>query len=472
MLVRISMAQAEDLPGLLLELGAAKDSSYYLKRALMDRWVALDPEAGFAFVRTAPSPPFHAPDRNSLVWEYLGRWSLRDPDTAVSQMMTLPEQRDRSVAVSRICQSLSAQRPGDFFRLLPMLSKEEVRETNSFLKQAAASYAMLDPAAAVLALMDVGGEQRRGMLAGIGGGWAQRDRPAALVWARGLEVESERSLSLLAIANHLILSDPRSAAEIYREGAMESDPNATADHPDLGLRLQDIATKLAARDPMAAVSWLKEYFPEEMKSLGKMLAAKDMPQDAVAAVDRMAQVPDLMFENGRPSFWLSHWNGDPDNISAGLAKAAQIQDASVRSAVQAALLGMQARTEPEAAIRAMGSHSLGENSASFVLKEALRSWAGTDLTAASAWLTEQPSGKVRDGAIQGFNEVAAVAEPDSALQWAMSISEPFHREQAVSQALQRWKSSDPKAAEAALNVLPLPEDRKAVLAKQLFPSSP
>jgi hypothetical protein len=473
MLVRISRAKAGDLPNLFLELAADKEASYALSWALLDLWVALDPEAGFAFVTTAPSPPLTAPARTSLVWQYLGRWALRDPDTAVSQMMSLPAQRDRGVAVSRISQYLSEHRPADFFRLLPQLSEVEGRETNYFLKQAAASFAALDPAAAMEALAKVTEAQRLGTLAGLADGWAQRDSAAAVAWARGLEVESERSLSLHAIANQLILSDPQRAAELCREGTMESDPGASTAQSGLSLRLQDIAMKLAARDPMEAVAWLREYFPEQAKSgLGALLAAQDLPQNASAVVERLAQVPDLVFTDGVPSSWLSQWNGIPDHIPAGLAKAAQIEDASVRSGVLAALLGFQARTEPEEAIRAMGSHSLGEASAAYVLEKALRSWAGTDLTAASAWLAAQPPGTERDGAIQGFNEVARVAEPSSALQWAMTISEPQQREQAVLRTLQSWRTIDPSAAAGALDRLVLPEEKKAALAKQLFPTSP
>jgi hypothetical protein len=173
-----------------------------------------------------------------------------------------------------------------------------------------------------------------------------------------------------------------------------------------------------------------------------------------------------------PSSWLSQRNGTPDHIPAGLAKAALIEDASVRSGVLATLLGFQARTEPEAAIRAMSSHSLEGASAAYVLETALRSWAGTDLTAASAWLAAQPPGKERDGAIWGFNEVARVAEPDSALQWAMSISEPQQREQAVLRTLHSWRTLDPSAAAVALDGLALPEEKKTALAKQLFPTSP
>jgi hypothetical protein len=155
----------------------------------------------------------------------------------------------------------------------------------------------------------------------------------------------------------------------------------------------------------------------------------------------------------------------PDHIPAGLDKAALIEDASVRSGVLATLLGFQARTEPEVAIRAMSSHSLEGASAAYVLETALRSWAGTDLTAASAWLAAQPPGKERDGAIWGFNEVARVAEPDSALQWAMTISEPQQREQAVLRTLQSWRTLDPSAAAVALEGLALPEEKKTALAK-------
>jgi hypothetical protein len=388
-------------------------------------------------------------------------------------MMSLPAQRDRGAAVSRISQSLAAHRPADFFRLLPQLSEVEGRETNYFLKQAAASFAALDPAAAMDALAKVTEAQRLGMLAGLAEGWARREPVAAMAWARGLETASERALSLHAIAHQLILSDPQKAAELCREGSVQSEPSASTAQSSLSLRLQDIAMKLAARDPMEAVSWLREHFPEQAKSgLGALLAAQDLPQNAAAVVERLTQVPDLLFTDGVPSSWLSQWNGIPDDIPAGLDKATQIDDASVRSGVMAALLGFQARTEPEAAIRAMGSHSLEGTSAAYVLETALRSWAGTDLTAASAWLAAQPTGKERDAAIRGFNEVARVAEPDSALQWAMSISEPQQREQAVLGTLHAWRTIDPSAAAVALDGLALPEEKKTALAKQLFPDSP
>ena len=78
------------------------------------------------------------------------------------------------------------------------------------------------------------------------------------------------------------------------------------------------------------------------------------------------------------------------------------------------------------------------------------SWANFDTNAAGTWLREQSQGPHLDKAREAFVSSASEKDPESAMAWAGTITDPEARVTSTSNAYQAWKKKDPAAAERAL----------------------
>lgn len=98
------------------------------------------------------------------------------------------------------------------------------------------------------------------------------------------------------------------------------------------------------------------------------------------------------------------------------------------------------------------------------------SWADKDKVQAPEWLDTLPVGEGRNNAISGFTRQLVWEEPESAMIWAESISDPTLRAEVVEARIQVWISHDRAAASAWMEqseTLPA-EKEQALLKKQPF----
>lgn len=79
-----------------------------------------------------------------------------------------------------------------------------------------------------------------------------------------------------------------------------------------------------------------------------------------------------------------------------------------------------------------------------------KSWTEGDFRAASTWLNSLPPGRSRDAAVAGFAPAAARLDGASAVDWALSISDPAQRKLTLDSVSQTWKTLEPAAATAYL----------------------
>jgi hypothetical protein len=394
------------------------------------------------------------------VWEYLGKWSVKDPETALVRAMALPEKRDTDAAMSRITMALAARRPADFFRLYAELAKWG--HVGFSIGAAAGNLAATDPTAMAALLKDPpdylkrNDETREKACRGLAIRWGSTDPVAAAAWFREMENPKDRALGLNEIANQVITRDPVQAAALIREsGSVESDA------------LKDAAMALAQSDPEAALAWLKKEFPEESVAMAGNVASQHIPRTAQAAVDYLVQHADMLFSNGKIQlFAFIHWS--LDDPAAALAIAEKIQDPGTLSNVRARLLGAMAHRSPQGALAAA---SPGEEQ-NRVMGSAVENWAKQDLTAATAWLAAQPKGRPRDNAIQGLLNVTLRLEPESAMPWAAAVSDSQTRMAAYAQVLNATGLMEQEAAIAALQAVAASPDEIDQVVKNLKPRNP
>ena len=85
-------------------------------------------------------------------------------------------------------------------------------------------------------------------------------------------------------------------------------------------------------------------------------------------------------------------------------------------------------------------------------------WAKRDMESVTAWLMHHPPGSLRDEAIQGMLSPIKELDPESALAWAVEVTDPANRDSLLRQIYDSWAVAAPEQADAAFKAkgLPLP----------------
>ena len=77
-------------------------------------------------------------------------------------------------------------------------------------------------------------------------------------------------------------------------------------------------------------------------------------------------------------------------------------------------------------------------------------WTHADYQGAAQWLSSLPAGKQRDTAISGFAPIAAKIDGATAVDWALTLTDPNERRSSVDDVVRIWKKTDAEAAAAYL----------------------
>lgn len=400
-----SVSSTEELAALTLQaLNGRKDNDDL--QDLLDQWIATNAEGGLDFLLAQPRA-------STVVWQYMGRWSRKDPAAAVARTLLFEDQQDKNVAMSRISHTLSVDRPEDFFLHLSDLRKGHAADY--CMEDAARRLAGKSPEAMRRIFLSAEGENasskaRAAMLTGLAAGWASKDPEAAIgfIGSQGGD-EQQREAALRAVALQILPTRPELAAEAL-QGTSTSCITAAA-------------RELAETDPARAMTWLQKYFPEHPPSEAAAIASSNMPREAGAAVEYLARNADLVFHTSVG--YQAYRESGVDDARKALSLAQQIADPAVRERVQRLFLHQLAVNAPEEAIQSASivPPAYREN----VIGIAVTNWAQEDPYSASAWVAAQPEGQERDPAIRGLIEPLLSEDPLSALHWAAALSNSDER---------------------------------------------
>lgn len=77
-------------------------------------------------------------------------------------------------------------------------------------------------------------------------------------------------------------------------------------------------------------------------------------------------------------------------------------------------------------------------------------WAHGDYIEAAKWMNAIPAGPKRDAAVSGFAPVASRIDGASAVDWALTLSDPAQRDSCLGEVVRNWKEMDPVAATSYL----------------------
>lgn len=77
-------------------------------------------------------------------------------------------------------------------------------------------------------------------------------------------------------------------------------------------------------------------------------------------------------------------------------------------------------------------------------------WTHADYPAAAQWIGSLPEGRRREIAICGFAPVAARIDGATAVDWALTLTDPARRRSCLDDVVRQWQRTDPEAATACL----------------------
>lgn len=77
-------------------------------------------------------------------------------------------------------------------------------------------------------------------------------------------------------------------------------------------------------------------------------------------------------------------------------------------------------------------------------------WTHADHQGAAQWMNSLPPGKQRDAAIAGFAPAAAKIDGATAVDWALTLTDPNERRSCLDDVIRKWKETDAEAADAYL----------------------
>ena len=93
--------------------------------------------------------------------------------------------------------------------------------------------------------------------------------------------------------------------------------------------------------------------------------------------------------------------------------------------------------------------NLPEQDASQRISHLVDDWTQKDYQAAGTWLTKTADGPVKQAAVRGYVQAVAGYEPETAVQWAMTLPPGKDRDSAIKSIYQKWPKNDPAAKAAA-----------------------
>jgi hypothetical protein len=196
-----------------------------------------------------------------------------------------------------------------------------------------------------------------------------------------------------------------------------------------------------------------------VEGLADSMAAQGRFTDAVALFN---QLPADKLQNDGLSKLMDTWaQVAPQNAASYIST---VQDAGLANDLGQSLTDVWAATDPAAAAKWAvqmdmqtaaagttlnnGGNNQGNgnnNSVDTLLSNAIDVWSKYDLNAAGQYLNQLPASTTKDSAIVSFVSRAAQDDPASAMNWAVTITDPSAQQKALAQVAKQWIKQDPAA---------------------------
>jgi len=397
---------------------------------LAGRWIQVDPKNALKMA----NEPGHSDLSNTIIQAFYADWVARDPAEALASARKLKQGSDRNAALNEIADYL----------------------------------AINDPAQAMALFRSIRSSAYSDRFQNVFSHWVDLDLDGAtdaVLHGSNFASERGRGEAIEGIVNRLVARDPNSAGA-WLEGLPAGSVRERA--------LEQVIKRWGEADPGGAMAWLEKLpdSPGKKTALRKLSDgwAKADPPGAMAYAQTLSQGMD---QDNVVNQSLDVWTRA--NAPAAWEWVKNLPPSPFREKSLGTVIANWATIDPAAASRYLSSLSDGDSHINQsetwnhpspkteAYEKVAREWGRADPTAAMAWLTQMPSGAMRDVAIVGFSGTVISTNPAQALQMAGTISNAQNRQGQINSLYGMWLAKDPAAATAAIKASSRPEESKQQL---------
>lgn len=285
------------------------------------------------------------------------------------------------------------------------------------------------------------------------GKWAATDPLAALQFAMQLESRRARSALLSGIFGTWAKTDPNSAFN-WLLANREADPVAFQS----GLR--PVLATLAASGLDNAMRLALEIAPggDRMSALRILMGQAANGMNCASLLPYLDSLQSPGERQNFSSMLAQNWA--IYNPTEATQWALSLTDPAQRKAAVSSAIGSWASDNPSAAAAWAVTLQDGDLRTAEIAQVA-RSWSQYDPIKTADWLLSlHPPAPYLDPAIQALVGTVSRSNPEGAVMWASTISDPRARSSAIVNASREWMRMDPAKASAYIASAPLTPDQK------------
>lgn len=390
-------------------------------------WMSHDSDAAIAWINSQP-----AEDRSKAVQN--GCWQLiqEDPAKAAKLLASLPANNQTSHQFSQLAGQWAQQDPEAAQKWVESLPAGRTRE--QALSGIIGTLAQTDPAKAATLLGDaVVNNQNSHQVGMIVGTWIKTDQPAALAWLDSLDLRGDAQRNVHSQFMQNWVNEDASAASRYALGI-----------EDEKTRQQAITSLVGAwgnNDPQATREWIMKSLVGDTKnrSLNSLIQTLTHQDYSTALQYYQEATANLAPEAIEKTFGST---------------ASQIASNWVQYDPKAA--GQWVMSLPEGETRSNSIRSMVDNFGNY------------DIKGTAEFVNTLAVGKERDQAVGALvSDLGQQGDPESAFDWATSISDASKRESMIRNVANQWKEYDREAARAAVAGADISSEAKTKIIKGL-----
>lgn len=395
--------------------------------SISSAWMSHDSDAAMAWINGLP-----AADRYKALQNVTWQLAQEDPAKAAELLSALPANNQISHQFSQLASQWAQQDLEAAQKWVESLPAGQTRQ--QAMSGIIGTLAQTDPAKAASVFGDaVVNYQNSHQVGMIVGEWIKTDQTAALAWLDGLDLrgDAQRNVHSQFLSNW-VGEDP-TAASRYALGIKDEKSREQA--------IGSLVGAWGSNDPVAAHEWIMKSLEGQAKdrslnSLIQTLSYQDYPtalqyyQEATANLTPEAIEKTFGSTASRiASNWVQH---DP--------KAA----------------GQWVLSLPEGDSRSNSIRSMVDDLGDY------------DIKGAAEFVNTLAVGKERDQAVASLvSDLGYQGDPESAFDWASSISDASQRESMIRNAANQWKEVDRAAAQAAVARADISDEARNKILKSL-----
>lgn len=279
--------------------------------------------------------------------------------------------------------------------------------------------------------------------------WIETNPRAALAFATVSFQGQEKSNAIRDAIEHWAAHDPDGAFAAWREQSAGDSAKRLSWGGDQQEITRALFAGMAQQDFQKAVHYLngveRELFGGALAGLGTTAAKTE--QGRAFFLDQLTQVNDQPVSYEAISGFMHGW-AQNDFPSAKAWVEGQPPGNQRDYALRQVGLNYVRRDPKAGADWWLAQATPAERAQAFF--GIAQGWASIDIKAAGEWLNRQGSGAALDSGRSAFADVAVEHDPETALMWAESISEPTYRNEVLARTLRKWQRLDSAAAEQFL----------------------